>query len=166
MKKKLLSIMILMFTSGALIGFFGGRQLQHHKNMERMRRRQCRGIKQQQKQILTHFSKKLHLSKSQQKSAGPIIEKMLKQVQRIEEKTRPQKKRLMNSFRTDLRAILNESQAKKFNKMYKKRKSQLFPLSQRCKPDSPRKHPHSLSPNKSAGTRQKASRVIEESVKP
>ena len=127
MKKKIFSIMVMMFISGGVLGFFIGSKFQNQKNKTRMVHRRGEGKKQQNKRIAKHFTTSLKLTKAQQEKLNELIAKILKGQQELEIENGPRKAKLLKSFNTGLRNILDETQKQKFNKMRKKRESKLFP---------------------------------------
>ena len=127
MKKKIFSIMVIMFISGGILGFFIGEKRQSQKIINRKMHRRTEGKNQQKKRMVKYFTSSLKLTKIQQKELDKLIDNILKGKQQLEAKNKPKRTQLLKSFNTELRNILDDSQKKKFNKMRKKRESKLFP---------------------------------------
>ncbi|MCK5834489.1 MAG: hypothetical protein KAG98_01990 [Lentisphaeria bacterium] len=127
MKKKIFSIMVIMFLSGGLLGFFVGKSSYTQRRPKPRTHTRGEGKKQQQKRISRHFTTSLKLSKVQQKELDKLISNILRGKKELEIKNKPKQIKLLKSFNTGLRKILNDDQKKKFNKMQQTRESKLFP---------------------------------------
>jgi len=132
MKSKIIGIMIIMFFSGAILGFFTGKLIQSQKMRERMQNMQYGGIQNQKRLISKHFISHLKLNKNQQQDLDKIITHLLKGKQSLIAQNRPKQIKLLKTFNSELNEILTPPQSKKFKNMCKKRELKLFGNKKPC----------------------------------
>ncbi len=121
MKKNIWLLVVfisVIFVSGAATGFLTG-LLVADKNHPK-RRRFRRSSKEMKAMFQRHICKKLKLTDEQQKSALPIIEQWLNEMEKLRQRHAPQYTAAFNNFYSKISPILSENQKNVLVKMHKK----------------------------------------------
>ena len=119
MKTKLLGILIavVIFLTGIFCGFFCHRLC--------IMRCADKGISVMMEHRMDMMSRRLKLDAKQHQELLVILDKNKQTMKSLTEKMRPEMDKLRDSMKNDIRAILNESQRAKFDKI-EKRQERLF----------------------------------------
>ena len=114
----LIAFIAVIFLSGGAVGFFVGR-LTADKHPPKRRRLQ-RSSKAMKAMFQQHMCRRLELTEEQQKSALPIIEEWLNEMEKLRQKHAPQYTAAFNNFYTKMAPILSEEQKAVLVKMHKR----------------------------------------------
>jgi len=106
MKTKIWLPLAIVFSSGLIIGFFAGRQFEHHH----IHRLMSRGPEHFEQELMTRLTKGLALSEAQ----IPLVHEKVKIVARASEQSCREQKTMMRERMTnllkDIRPLLDENQ--------------------------------------------------------
>ena len=114
----IISLIAVIFVSGGIAGFFTGRMT------AQKRPRKWRKFKHSKKEMKArfqrHICRKLKLTDEQKKTAEPVIEKWLNQMDELRKNHAPLYLDVFNNFYTEIAPILSEEQKNILDKMHKR----------------------------------------------